>query len=73
MFFARRRYLPFGLMLIGQRHQIRHHLNGGVLIRSGLFREETRKDEKTKQLKMKDSNGGCAGTRTPDLLRVKKR
>ncbi len=42
-----------------------------VLIRLGLFRAETGEDEKTKRLKRKDLSGGRAGTRTPDLLRVK--
>jgi hypothetical protein len=37
----------------------------------GLFGEETGQEEKMKRLKRKDLNGGRAGTRTPDLLRVK--
>ena len=42
-----------------------------VLIRLRLFEQETGSEEKIKQLKRKDLNGGRAGTRTPDLLRVK--
>ena len=42
-----------------------------VLIRFGLFEEEAGQEEKMKRLKRKDLNGGRAGTRTPDLLRVK--
>ncbi len=41
-----------------------------VLIRLRLFGEETGQKEKMKRLKRKDLNGGRAGTRTPDLLRV---
>jgi hypothetical protein len=36
-----------------------------------VFEEENEQKGKTKGLKRKDLNGGRAGTRTPDLLRVK--
>ncbi len=42
-----------------------------VVIRLGPLGKKTGQAEKLKQLEKKDLNGGRAGTRTPDLLRVK--